>query len=215
MLIQNWFYSVIVNRCFYFINLLKYSWLPVQTMKTIVLDHFFLSKIQFWILILCKALIPLIIDMINFTMQVRWALWSYSLWMLHYSSLCKGLIMWSLNINLGSWDFWYHRASFVLVMKKFTNTSQVSRTIQKPTFRPSVLFTVLEYVNMVYLYVALFSFYVHIMCSLVDRERVALNKCILQYVYYVWTLFCVSFSENVYKLLKKISVCYFHRPKEL
>lgn len=118
MLIQNWFYSVIVNRCFYFINLLKYSWLPVQTMKTIVLDHFFLSKIQFWILILCKALIPLIIDMINFTMQVRWALWSYSLWMLHYSSLCKGLIMWSLNINLGSWDFWYHRASFVLVMKK-------------------------------------------------------------------------------------------------
>lgn len=97
MLIQNWFYSVIVNRCFYFINLLKYSWLPVQTMKTIVLDHFFLSKIQFWILILCKALIPLIIDMINFTMQVRWALWSYSLWMLHYSSLCKGLIMWSLN----------------------------------------------------------------------------------------------------------------------
>lgn len=203
MLIQNWFYSVIVNRCFYFINLLKYSWLPVQTMKTIVLDHFFLSKIQFWILILCKALMPLIIDMINFTMQVRWALWSYSLWMLHYSSLCKGLIMWSLNINLGSWDFWYHRASFVLVMKKFTNTSQVSRTIQKPTFRPSVLFTVLEYVNMVYLYVALFSFYVHIMCSLVDRERVALNKCILQYVYYVWTLFCVSFSENVYKLLKK------------
>lgn len=115
----------------------------------------------------------MIIDMINFTMQVRWALWSYSLWMLHYSSLCKGLIMWSLNINLGSWDFWYHRASFVLVMKKFTNTSQVSRTIQKPTFRPSVLFTVLEYV-MVYLYVALFSFYVHIMCSLVDRERVAL-----------------------------------------
>lgn len=60
----------------------------------------------------------MIIDMINFTMQVRWALWSYSLWMLHYSSLCKGLIMWSLNINLGSWDFWYHRASFVLVMKK-------------------------------------------------------------------------------------------------
>lgn len=135
-------------------------------------------------------------------MQVRWALWSYSLWMLHYSSLCKGLIMWSLNINLGSWDFWYHRASFVLVMKKFTNTSQVSRTIQKPTFRPSVLFTVLEYV-MVYLYVALFSFYVHIMCSLVDRERVALINVILQYVYYVWTLFCVSFSENVYKLLKK------------
>lgn len=60
----------------------------------------------------------MIIDMINFTMQVRWALWSYSLWMLHYSSLCKGLIMWSLNINLGSWDFWYHRASFVLVMRR-------------------------------------------------------------------------------------------------
>lgn len=183
-------------------------------MKTIVLDHFFLSKIQFWILILCKALIPLIIDMINFTMQVRWALWSYSLWMLHYSSLCKGLIMWSLNINLGSWDFWYHRASFVLVMKKFTNTSQVSRTIQKPTFRPSVLFTVLEYV-MVYLYVALFSFYVHIMCSLVDRERVALinvycNMCTMCGRYFVYPL--VKMCTNCWK---KISVCYFHRPKEL
>lgn len=155
----------------------------------------------------------MIIDMINFTMQVRWALWSYSLWMLHYSSLCKGLIMWSLNINLGSWDFWYHRASFVLVMKKFTNTSQVSRTIQKPTFRPSVLFTVLEYV-MVYLYVALFILCSHYVFSRWQRTS-SINKCILQYVYYVWTLFCVSFSENVYKLLKKISVCYFHRPKEL
>lgn len=197
MLIQNWFYSVIVNRCFYFINLLKYSWLPVQTMKTIVLDHFFLSKIQFWILILCKALIPLIIDMINFTMQVRWALWSYSLWMLHYSSLCKGLIMWSLNINLGSWDFWYHRASFVLVMKKFTNTSQVSRTIQKPTFRPSVLFT-----YGVFICCTLFILCSHYVFSRWQRTS-SINKCILQYVYYVWTLFCVSFSENVYKLLKK------------
>lgn len=156
----------------------------------------------------------MIIDMINFTMQVRWALWSYSLWMLHYSSLCKGLIMWSLNINLGSWDFWYHRASFVLVMKKFTNTSQVSRTIQKPTFRPSVLFTVLEYV-MVYLYVALISFYVHIMCSLVDRERVALinvycNMCTMCGRYFVYPL--VKMCTNCWK---KISVCYFHRPKEL
>lgn len=209
MLIQNWFYSVIVNRCFYFINLLKYSWLPVQTMKTIVLDHFFLSKIQFWILILCKALIPLIIDMINFTMQVRWALWSYSLWMLHYSSLCKGLIMWSLNINLGSWDFWYHRASFVLVMKKFTNTSQVSRTIQKPTliYRTRICYGV-------FICCTLFILCSHYVFSRWQRTS-SINKCILQYVYYVWTLFCVSFSENVYKLLKKISVCYFHRPKEL
>lgn len=209
MLIQNWFYSVIVNRCFYFINLLKYSWLPVQTMKTIVLDHFFLSKIQFWILILCKALIPLIIDMINFTMQVRWALWSYSLWMLHYSSLCKGLIMWSLNINLGSWDFWYHRASFVLVMKKFTNTSQVSRTIQKPTliYRTRICYGV-------FICCTLFILCSHYVFSHWQRTS-SINKCILQYVYYVWTLFCVSFSENVYKLLKKISVCYFHRPKEL
>lgn len=197
MLIQNWFYSVIVNRCFYFINLLKYSWLPVQTMKTIVLDHFFLSKIQFWILILCKALIPLIIDMINFTMQVRWALWSYSLWMLHYSSLCKGLIMWSLNINLGSWDFWYHRASFVLVMKKFTNTSQVSRTIQKPTliYRTRICYGV-------FICCTLFILCSHYVFSRWQRTS-SINKCILQYVYYVWTLFCVSFSENVYKLLKK------------
>lgn len=151
----------------------------------------------------------MIIDMINFTMQVRWALWSYSLWMLHYSSLCKGLIMWSLNINLGSWDFWYHRASFVLVMKKFTNTSQVSCTIQKPTFRPSVLFTVLEYVNMVYLYVALFSFYVHIMCSLVDRERVALinvycNMCTMCGRYFVYPL--VKMCTNCWK--KSVFVTY-------
>lgn len=178
-------------------------------MKTIVLDHFFLSKIQFWILILCKALIPLIIDMINFTMQVRWALWSYSLWMLHYSSLCKGLIMWSLNINLGSWDFWYHRASFVLVMKKFTNTSQVSRTIQKPTliYRTRICYGV-------FICCTLFILCSHYVFSCWQRTS-SINKCILQYVYYVWTLFCVSFSENVYKLLKKISVCYFHRPKEL
>lgn len=106
--------------------------------------------------------------------------------------LCKGLIMWSLDINLGSRDFWYHRASFVLVMNKFTNISQVSHTIQKPPFRPSVLFTLLEYV-MVYLYVALFSFYVHIMCSLIDREQVALinvycNMCTMCGRYFVYPL---------------------------
>lgn len=77
-------------------------------------------------------------------------------------------------------------------MKKFTNTSQVSRTIQKPPFRPSVLFTLLEYV-IVYLYVALFSFYVHIMCSLIDREQVALinvycNMCTMCGRYFVYPL---------------------------